>query len=91
MSWRARVSRKRMTLLGGLIALAILIGVGVMQAMAPPAAPVPGVCVYYSDASYTEIVGRRGTACCGQVISSGVVTQFRRCERLYCPDVVCPN
>lgn len=86
MSWRARVSRRRLTILGVLNALAILTGVGVMQAMAP----VPGVCVYYSDATYTEVVGTRGTGCCGQVFNSGIVTQFRRCERIYCPDVPCP-
>lgn len=87
MSWRARVSRKQMTLLGLLIALALLAGVTVMQAMAP----VPGVCIYYSDSTYTQVVGSRGTGCCGRIISSGIVTEFRRCERLYCPDVVCPN
>lgn len=87
MSWRARVSRKRMTLLAGLIALAILAGVSVMQAMAP----VLGVCIYYSDSTYTEVVGARGTGCCGRVINSGIVTEFRRCERIYCPDVLCPN
>jgi hypothetical protein len=78
-----------MTLLGGLIALVILAGVTVMQAIAP--APVPGVCIYYSDATYTEVVGARGTGCCGHVINSGIVTPFRRCERIYCPDVICPN
>ncbi len=51
----------------------------------------PGVWKYYSDATYRTVVGARGTGCCGEPISWGVVTQFKKFERLYCTDVICPN
>jgi uncharacterized protein DUF6289 len=50
-----------------------------------------GVCSYYSDATYTTVVGARGTGCCGAVINWGVVTPYKRCQTLLCPDVVCPQ
>lgn len=51
----------------------------------------PSVCAYYSNASYTTVVGARGTGCCGELISWGVTSAYKRCERLYCLDVLCPN
>lgn len=51
----------------------------------------PSVCVYYSDAKMRTAVGARGTGCCGSVINWGVVTSFKKCERIYCTDQVCPN
>lgn len=44
----------------------------------------PSVCAYYSDATYTTVVGARGTGCCGQPISWGVTSPFVKCQRLYC-------
>ncbi len=49
-----------------------------------------GVCVYYSDATYSTVVGARGNGCCGEVINWGVTTPYRRCEALNCLDVLCP-
>ena len=51
----------------------------------------PGVWVYYSNGTYTTVVGARGTGCCGEVISWGVTTKWKKWERLYCLDVLCPN
>lgn len=50
----------------------------------------PGVCSYYSDATFTTVVGARGTACCGEVVNWGVTTAYRRCHVVYCTDVLCP-
>ena len=50
----------------------------------------PSVCIYYSNGSYSTVVGARGTGCCGEPISWGMTTKFVRCERLYCLDVLCP-
>ena len=51
----------------------------------------PSVCSYYSDATFTTVVGARGTGCCGAPINWGITTPYKKCERLYCPAVVCPN
>lgn len=77
-----------------LAALVVAVGVGIYIASAPKAEAViiagPSVCAYYSSGSYTTVVGARGTGCCGEVISWGVTTKWKRCERLYCLDVLCP-
>jgi hypothetical protein len=51
----------------------------------------PHVCSYYSDATFSTVVGARGEGCCGTPISWGITTPFKTCERLLCPAVVCPN
>ncbi|HEV2846641.1 MAG TPA: DUF6289 family protein [Thermoanaerobaculia bacterium] len=51
----------------------------------------PSICTYYSNAAYTTAVGARGTGCCGAPISWGVTSAYKKCERLYCLDVICPN
>ena len=51
----------------------------------------PHVCTYYSDGTYRTAVGARGTGCCNSTISWGVTSPYKRCERLYCTDVVCPD
>jgi hypothetical protein len=88
---RFRVLMNRKVLLA---ALAVVIGVGIYVAAMPKADALivaPGVCAYYSDAKYKTVVGARGTGCCGEVISWGIVTKYKKCERLYCLDVLCPN
>jgi hypothetical protein len=50
-----------------------------------------GVCTYYSNASYKTVVGARGTGCCGSVINWGIVTPYKKCQNIYCTDVVCPD
>ena len=50
----------------------------------------PHVCSYYKDATFKKVVGSKGVGCCGAVIDWGVVTPYKKCQQLYCPDVVCP-
>lgn len=76
-------------------AAAVLLTVAVFVAVTPTNEAVvfpggPGVTVYYSNASYTTVVGARGTGCCGEVINWGITTKWKRFERLYCLDVLCP-
>jgi hypothetical protein len=57
---------------------ALLIGVA---ATAPPvteAAPA-GNCTFYSDASHTTVVGRRGKDCCNNPVSQGTTSAFYVC------------
>ena len=87
------------TLLSHRIALALLVaavGIGLYiasmpttDAVIPPAGP--GVWVYYSSGTYTTVVGARGTGCCGEVISWGITTKWKKFERLYCTTGMCPN
>lgn len=76
------------------LTLALLIGVTAFAAVAFTPAPAEALCfgitVYYSDATFTEVVGARGTGCCGEVINWGDTSPYSRCERLYCLDVICP-
>ena len=81
-------TRVRLAILAAVFALAALIGALQIE---PAAAADQGVCFYFSDASRTEVVGARGTGCCGQVINWGVVTRFKQCEELNCPHEVCPQ
>jgi len=57
----------------------------------PEAMFTPGVCTYYSSAKYKTVVGQRGTGCCGSTINWGTVTEFRKCEQMWCTDVLCPD
>ena len=47
-----------------------------------------GICTYYSAPNYQTVVGQRGTDCCGNPVSWGIVTNYRRCEQVYC--IWCP-
>lgn len=73
------------------IVAAFLVLLATLAALVPQdAEAIQGVCAYYSDATFTTVVGARGTGCCGSVINWGITTPYRRCEQIYCPDVVCP-
>jgi len=73
----------------------LVLGIGAMGyvSLLPQshAMPSPGVCTYYSNAKFKTVVGQQGTGCCGEFISWGQITQFRKCEQVYCLDIVCPN
>jgi hypothetical protein len=75
--------------------LALVVGVAAYVSAVPDAGAIviagPNICAYYSNGSYTTVVGARGTGCCGSVINWGVTTSFKRCERIYCTDQICPN
>ena len=47
------------------------------------------ICNYYSDASYSQIVGARGYNCCGNPVNWGVVTGYSLCFAEYCAS--CPS
>ena len=46
-------------------------------------------CTYYSDTTFTHVVGQRGVDCCGNSIDSGVTSPFFTCEPvpvcIWCP------
>ncbi len=78
-----------------LAVLALVVGIAAYISSVPDASaviiPGPGVCTYYDSAKFRNVVGARGTGCCGAVINWGVTSSFVRCERLYCTDQICPN
>jgi hypothetical protein len=79
-----------------LAAAGVLLAVAIFVAATPTNEavvypPGPGVTVYYSSASYTTVVGARGTGCCGEVINWGITTKWKRFEQLYCLAIPCPN
>jgi len=50
-----------------------------------------GVTVYYNNAAHSQVVGARGTGCCGEVINWGTTSPYHECEVIYCLDVICPQ
>jgi len=78
-----------------IILAAALVAAAVTPFLWPSAEAVviggPFVCAYYSDATFTTVVGARGTGCCGQPINWGITTPYKQCEELLCPDVQCPQ
>jgi hypothetical protein len=83
---------KRVLNLKVAIAVFVLVaGVVGFLATVPKAEAFLGVCTYYKDATYKKVVGQRGTGCCGEDMSWGIVSAFRKCETIYCLDIVCPN
>lgn len=69
-------------------AIALLIAIGAYVATLPQADAFAGICTYYETAAKTNVVGQRGTDCCGEPVNWGVVTPYRTCEQVYC--VWCP-
>jgi len=73
-------------------ALIVLVGAAVYVASLPKSDASGGlVCAYYSNSSYTTVVGARGNGCCGSVINWGIVTPYKKCQTMYCTDQICPN
>jgi len=72
-------------------ALALFVGIGAYMTTLPKAQSFVGVCTYYATAAKKTAVGQRGTGCCGETVSWGIVTQYRTCGQIYCLDVWCPN
>jgi hypothetical protein len=44
------------------------------------------LCTYYSDATYTTVIGSRLITCSGQVYSSGSSSLYKECV----PEEICP-
>jgi hypothetical protein len=74
-------------------AVAILVIGGAIYIASLPKVDAGGglVCSYYSDATYKQVVGARGSGCCGSIINWGVVTAYKKCQTLVCTDQICPN
>lgn len=70
---------------------ALVAGIASYVATVPDSKAISGLCTYYSTAKYKTVVGQQGTGCCGAVISWGQITPYRKCDTVYCLDVVCPN
>ena len=87
---RGWVSRKVL-----LASLAMIVGVGIFVATMPSTDAVivagPGVTIYYSSPAMTTVVGARGTGCCGSVINWGITTAYKKFEKIYCTQQICPN
>ena len=67
-------------------------GLAIYVASLPKSGAAGGyVCAYYQDATYKKVVGARGSGCCGETISWGVTTVYKKCQVLYCTQQVCPN
>lgn len=61
--------------------LALLIPILALTLWASPSpADAASNCTYYSDSSYTTVVGQFGYDCCNNRIAWGVKTQFERCS-----------
>lgn len=86
---------RKMSRATGLIlsAVVLMVAVAVFVSTLPKAEAIagPSMCTYYKDAKYRTAVGARGTGCCGEIISWGVTSAYKKCETLYCLDVLCPN
>lgn len=75
-----------------LVAVLLIAGLALCAiVLAPADAFAAQSCKYYSDATYTTVVGGKSIGCCGETSSWGQVTPYRRCQILYCLDVQCPQ
>jgi len=74
------------------VALLATVVVAVAAVATPPAQAVslPGVTTYYSDGTYTTVVGRETRGCCGEYSLTGTKTKWSRFQRFNCLDVICP-
>ena len=66
----------RRAILSALLLAALAVGA---MATAPPLDAASN-CTYYSDATYTVVVGRFGRDCCNNQVAWGVKTQFSQCS-----------
>ena len=68
--------------------LSLVILAGTFVLLTPSVDAFGGLCTYYSNASHTTVVGQRGSDCCGNPVSWGIITQHRECYVEYC--IWCP-
>lgn len=59
------------------VLLLTLLALGAMVSV--PSLDAASNCTYYSDATYTTVVGQYGYDCCNNKVAWGVKTQFSRC------------
>ncbi len=72
------VNRSKKTLLAVALLGALALG-GLIGTEAANAAPANN-CTYYSDSTYTTVVGRFGYDCCNNRVAWGVKTQYAQCS-----------
>jgi hypothetical protein len=73
-------------------AVIVLAALSIYVASLPKSGASGGyVCAYYQDATYKKVVGARGSGCCGEPISWGVTTAYKRCQVLICTQQICPQ
>jgi hypothetical protein len=76
---------QRFTLLMGMVALLTLGFVVTRPPSALAATLRPQTCTYYSDASYSVVVGHAALRCNGSIAQqSGTITAYRICQSDYC-------
>ena len=77
---------RKLILAVGLIAA---LSLAVVASMPQPAEAANVDCYYYSDSTFTTLVGARGKDCCGNPIDWGVTSPYVRCEPVpvcvWCP------
>jgi hypothetical protein len=76
---------RRFTLLVGMVVL-LTLGFLVTRPPSTLAATLkPQTCTYYSDASYSVVVGHAALRCNGSIAQqSGTITAYRICQSDYC-------
>ncbi|HEX9940483.1 MAG TPA: DUF6289 family protein [Thermoanaerobaculia bacterium] len=86
MSFATRLSSLRKPLLAALLLAVLAL---TFLASAPRSAyAFQGLCTYYSDASHSQVVGQRGTDCCGNPVNWGSTSNYAYCAQEYC--IWCP-
>jgi hypothetical protein len=73
------MNRSRTTLLALSLVGALGLG-GMIGPSAANAAPANN-CTYYSDATFTTVVGQFGYDCCNNRVARGIKTQFVQCSQ----------
>lgn len=87
---RFRSSPVAKTLVVGAIAFAAIVAVAALVSTPADAVSTPGITSYYKESTYKTLVGQETYGCCGEYSSWGQKTKYRKFERFYCLDVLCP-
>ena len=90
MSIRIRSSFVLKAVMMGVLLAAGVAAVSTLVSTPAEAVAGPGVTTYYKDAKYKTVVGQEFWGCCGEYTFWGQRTIYRKFERLYCLDVLCP-
>ena len=62
------------------VVLLSVLAIGVVTFLTPAIQAAPGSnCTYYSNGSYTTVVGQFGKDCCNNVVAWGQKTKFVKC------------
>ena len=68
----------RRTILAAVLLVVMGFAIGAFIVTSTQAAPA-GNCTYYSNASYTVVVGQYGYDCCNNYVAWGIKTRYARC------------